>query len=219
MQCRLTLLAVLAVSVASAAEDGPPDRRGDATQRLLVNPFNIVLVWYDVNGLRPRDVSGVAREVESVFREIGVEITWRIGRIGEPARDPARLEIPVILLAAPAGGTSPGVMGAVLRSHTPPSPVWVFLDNVRSALGYVPERSRPPTEKAEREVDVALGRTIAHEVVHAAAPWRPHARASWAAPSIAPASRASEDRWARIALPRSAAASQPWRGRRSRLPR
>jgi hypothetical protein len=67
-------------------------------------------------------------------------------------------------------------MGAVLRGHRPPSPVWIFLDNVRSALGYTPRRSRPPTEKAERELDVALGRTIAHEVVHAAAPWRPHAR-------------------------------------------
>lgn len=174
MRCRLTLLAILAVAAGSAAEESP--RREDAMDRLLVNPLDITLVWYDVNGLLPRDVSAMARELESIFREIGVKVTLRLAPVAGAQRAPEGLEIPVILLAAPAGGASPGVMGAVLRSHPPPSPIWIFLDNVRSALGHPSGRSGPATASAEQELDVALGRIIAHEVIHAAAPWRPHTR-------------------------------------------
>lgn len=174
MRCRLTLLAIFAVAARSAAQ-GPLDRRDDATDRLLVNPLNITLVWYDVNGLRPRDVSGMARELDSIFREIGVKVACRRAHMDGAQPAPEGLEIPVILLAAPSGGASPGVMGAVLRRHPPPSPVWIFLDNVRSALGY-PSGRRPSAASVEQELDVALGRIIAHEVIHAAAPWRPHTR-------------------------------------------
>ena len=176
MQCRLALLAILAIASRSAAQSGFDQRGVLETEGRLLNPLNITLVWYDVDGLRPRDVEGMAREVESVFREIGVDVELRSGPVGEAPRNPEGIEIPVVLLAAPSGGASPRVMGAVLRRHPPPSPVWIFLDNVRSALGHAPGRSGPLSERAEQELDVALGRIIAHEVIHAAAPWRPHTR-------------------------------------------
>src|SRR5262245_59509097 len=102
MRCLLTLLAFLAVAARSPAQGLPvADRVEDETP--FANPLNITLVWYDIEGLLPRDIGGMAREVTSVFREIGIEVRWRIGAEGEPSHPPSRLEVPVILLASPAG--------------------------------------------------------------------------------------------------------------------
>ena len=173
MRCPLALLAVLAVAARSPAQDIVAGD-GIEHEEAFTNPLNVTLVWYDIEGLLPRDIGGMAREVVSVFREIGVEVRWRIGAEGEAPRAPGRLEVPIILLATPSGSAGPGVMGVVLRDHPPPSPVWIFLSSVRKVLGHPAGRSRSPSPRPEPDLDVALGRIVAHEVVHAIAPWRPH---------------------------------------------
>jgi hypothetical protein len=51
--------------------------------------------------------------------------------------------------------------------------VWVFVDNVRETLGLSPTDERPASA---RRLGIALGRVVAHEVVHTLAPRFPHTR-------------------------------------------
>ena len=66
-------------------------------------------------------------------------------------------------------------MGLVLRGPKPTRVAWVFVNNVRAALGHDSVRTRPNLVGAPDLVR-AVARVAAHEVVHAIAPDEPHAR-------------------------------------------
>lgn len=53
---------------------------------------------------------------------------------------------------------------------------WIYVPNVALALGLDPDAVRGSFE-AQRRVGIALGRVVAHELVHVLAPEREHAQA------------------------------------------
>ncbi len=137
----------------------------------LPRPADLSLVWYDPSGVLPAGYDGLTREVREIFRGLGVEVTWRVGGTFGGAETP---EVPVILLASDPLGRrrSERVLGLVVRDQRPHRAVWVFQDNVRRALGLRQQADSGPIEPLAR----ALGRVVAHEIVHAISPDTPHSR-------------------------------------------
>jgi hypothetical protein len=101
---------------------------------------------------------------------MGAEVTWREGGLGTTFGSADSLEIPIIVLQTPPKGiaNTDNVLGLVPRNPTGSKAVWIFVDNIRRVLGTSSEPSR--------DLGVAVGRVIAHEVVHALAPKLAHTR-------------------------------------------
>jgi hypothetical protein len=136
----------------------------------LPRPADLSLVWYDPSGALADGFPALADEARSIFRSLGVEASWRVGGAYGGAAIP---EVPVILLVHdPMKRRRPErVLGLVVPDQEPQRAVWVFLENLRLTLG-------SPASLDPRGVDAlgrALGRVVAHEVVHAIAPDAPHA--------------------------------------------
>jgi hypothetical protein len=91
-------------------------------------------------------------------------------------------EIPVIVLdrARVDGRASGHLMGATPR-HPSVRAAWIFSSGVVWALGLGRD---PLSTSEEREVARALGRVVAHEIVHVVAPEVPHARKGLMQPSL-----------------------------------
>jgi hypothetical protein len=66
-------------------------------------------------------------------------------------------------------------MGLVVRHQEPNRVVWAFLENVRWTLREGRD-GELPAAGLDRDLGLALGRVVAHEVIHAIAPDEPHAR-------------------------------------------
>ena len=126
------------------------------------------LVWMDP-ARTAVGVDALARdEARSLLRKLGVSASWRRGEAGEVAR-PA--EVRVILLDRGID-QAPGIpiLGAT-PSHFEGAPfVWVHVPNVRAAAGLRPAGSGLADLLSARAFGIALGRVVAHEIVHALAP-------------------------------------------------
>jgi hypothetical protein len=137
----------------------------------LPRPADLALVWYDPSGGLPAGHEALADEVRSIFRGLGVEASWRVGGSFGGAAMP---EVPVILLLDDPVRLrrSQRVLGLVVPDQEPQRAVWVFLENLRLTLGI----GRGPLDPKQADtIGRALGRVVAHEVVHAIAPDTPHA--------------------------------------------
>jgi len=134
------------------------------------------LAWLDVSGIA-LGLEGIARsETDSVFGRTGVTIEWRRADATEPAR-PREVRVVLLdrLLVDP--GTGRPILGATPATSRTYPVVWIHLPGVRATLR-LPPRSRgrdlPPRER--RDLGLAVGRVVAHEVVHAAFPELSHGR-------------------------------------------
>jgi hypothetical protein len=130
------------------------------------------LVWLD-----PTDIAAgselVARaEAEALLARMGVTVSWRRGGAGELMQ---KDEVWVIVVGeGPQADGNSILLGATRRGLVSPA-VWVRLPNVRRAVGVFRSSSLFALSPVERrQVSVALGRVVAHEVVHAVAPSIPH---------------------------------------------
>jgi len=133
------------------------------------------LVWFDPQDTLPDRFPDLRQEVDSIFRGIGVEVQWTRGGPGTVYDLGGRPQVAVILVAEDRSKGPRSIMGLVLRSQRPTRVAWVFVNNVRAALGHDPRRARPSLVEAP-ELARAVARVAAHEVVHAIAPDQPHAR-------------------------------------------
>ena len=122
----------------------------------------------------------MAREVETIFSEIGVEVCWHDGSHGlwRENEPPRSIEIRLVLLPVESGdwGYEGQVMGAAVRNPRTPErthTVYVFFPNVLRTLGLHTDALDENVGKW-RAVARALGRVLAHEIVHAIAPGQPH---------------------------------------------
>jgi hypothetical protein len=131
-------------------------------------------VWFD-----PTDVAWgaevIARpEATRLLTRLGATVSWRRGGPGEERGEG---EIWVVLLG-PDGDRAPDglvALGATRTLSAVARAVWVRVPNVRAAVGVPPGPLLLMARPAERlAVGVAIGRVIAHEVVHALVPWLPH---------------------------------------------
>jgi hypothetical protein len=131
------------------------------------------LVWFDPSALAPAGESIAREEASELLGRMGVNASWRRGRTGELRRSD---EVWVVLIGgSPTGKAGVLVLGATPRKRPFAPIVWARVPNVCEAVGIGPERSTATLTSAEqRLVSVALGRVIAHEVVHAIVPSLPH---------------------------------------------
>jgi hypothetical protein len=134
-------------------------------------------VWFDVEGLLPNGFEMMATHVASFFHEAGIEVTWRIGDVGEVAGDDPGVEIPIVLLLSDRAPERQGgrVLGATRVGGPPPRPIWVFLAPLCATLGHELVRRGPLPSDRCGALARPLARVVTHEIVHSLAPSQGHA--------------------------------------------
>ena len=145
-----------------------PESRGPALQ----------LLWFDPSQLLgAATTSAAADEVREIFRGLGVEVAFRVADAATNFGEGPVPEIPVILLKDdPIVARRPScVLGLVMRQQEPRRAVWAFLENVRWTLS-LDRGLRLTAEGEEAALGRALGRVVAHEVIHSLAPEEPHSK-------------------------------------------
>ncbi len=175
----VTLASAVAAS-AAAGESGPlhsetslgPRVPAPAAAPLVAPPSTLRLVWIDPTGAAVGADAAARDEARSVLRKMGAEVSWRRGDAGEPA---SAGEVRVILLDRAAENGGRAVLGAT-PPHFDVAPfIWVHVPSVRAVIGLDPRGSASTTPfPATRTLATALGRVVAHELVHALAPAVPH---------------------------------------------
>ena len=138
--------------------------------------FALVLQWFNVPGLSDAAFASLAQELDGIFRLIDVEVSWQKSATVPIAVGGGDPHVNVLLLASDpsAWGLRSNVLGLVFRGEAPSEQVFIFFPAVVRALG---KDSRGGwLERAREDVELgrALGRVIAHELVHAIAPDHPH---------------------------------------------
>jgi len=130
------------------------------------------LVWMDPTGVGVGAEAVARDEARSLLRKMGATVSWRRGDAGERARPG---EVRVILLDRTTESSGKAVLGATPPRFGVAPLVWVHVPSVRAAIGLEPRGPvfvmAPP---ASRALAIALGRVVAHELVHALAPSVPH---------------------------------------------
>lgn len=128
------------------------------------------LVWNDPSGVVVPFARMARDETSRLFDEAGIDVAWVAG--GETL---APDEVWVILLDRPgpceAGGI---VLGATPKGGQRASHIWVHLPSVMAVLGLGGRELHALDVVQRRSLGLALGRVIAHEIVHAIAPAVPH---------------------------------------------
>jgi hypothetical protein len=172
-------LASTVAAVAAAGEAGPMHVEGVVGPSVrtppappLVPSSALRLVWMDPTGVGVGVEAGARDETRSLLRKMGVTVSWRRGEAGEGARPG---EVRLILLDRTTGTSGKAVLGATPSRFEVAPLVWVHVPSVRAAIGLDPgglAYAMPPP--ASRALAIALGRVVAHELVHALAPSVPH---------------------------------------------
>jgi hypothetical protein len=140
-------------------------------------PLRIAFV--DCADLPATSVGALQSEARAILAPRGRDLKWRRVR---PQHDLEPGEVPVILLAGeyPVRRSRGAVLGGVEPRAVRPA-VWVYAPTVARAIGL----TRPAATgdfAAQRALGVALGRVVAHELVHAMAPEMTHTTAGLMAP-------------------------------------
>jgi hypothetical protein len=148
-------LVIWMTATGAFAGDGPPLR----------------LLWIDTTEKLPFAYATLVDASTRALAPIGVSVTWE--RVSIKGEAPEGLRV-LLLPRAPARGTQ-GAMGHVKRQETPVTDVYVFLASVAEALRLDPGDPNEWRALERQELGRALGRVVAHEVVHVLRPGLPHA--------------------------------------------
>ena len=141
-------------------------------------PCKLLVVWHDPHYLYPGKYGGVAREVADLFAPLELEMEWRPAELHDPELDENTALLRIILLPSdPAGdgwGLDEDVTAVYLPSHGPARSVYIFYNTLVQRLNIGSQRGRVPVATERRLLDKALGRVVAHEMIHAVAPTMHH---------------------------------------------
>jgi hypothetical protein len=131
-------------------------------------------VWIDMAGCASdrRDV-GIA--VDGTLRPLRLAVRWRDA---SPSEVTAPEELRVVVMAPSARTRQSRILGACIPRSLSPT-IWVEYENVLRILGLIPE---PRSKNDRSRLALALGRVIAHEVVHVLAPEYGHDESGLLAP-------------------------------------
>jgi len=158
-------VAVAVLSLAAVPIDGGTVRADGAGPVLR-------LVWFDPSEIASGSESVARAETATLLARMGATVQWRRGTSGEVDRNDG---VWVILVGEGPPDSGEAVLGATRKGHSAAPVVWVRVPNVQAAIGISRGWSllglRPDEQ---RRLAVALGRVIAHEVVHAVVPSVPH---------------------------------------------
>jgi len=142
----------------------------------------LALVWFDPTDALPFRSERVARELRATLSDIDLRISWREAR--EHASTSAHEYLVILLREDPvATRRARRVMGIVERGAASRS-IWIFLSAIEDVLRFDPDYSSFVTRQRARAFARALGRVLAHELVHLIAPGRPHARTGLMRPRL-----------------------------------
>jgi len=131
-------------------------------------------VWIDMARCAS-DRRDVAIAVDGTLRPLRLAVRWREAG---PSEGTEPEELRVVLMAPSARARKSRILGACIPRSLSPT-IWVEYENVLRTLGLIPKpRSRNDRSRLAR----ALGRVIAHEVVHVLAPEYGHDESGLLAP-------------------------------------
>lgn len=184
----ILLTSLLALSFAAAPATAlwsPPSSsylagRGDSTDDCA--PFGevsrddsvtptLTLLWFDPQGTLPRGFETMASEVQAIFGAFDVKVAWkRCPLDASYDSDPRQVWVTLLPADTRRWRENDQTMGLVMKVERPIGTVWIYLAGIRRALG----GSRSPWTD-EAMLGQAMGRVVAHEIVHAVAPDAPHA--------------------------------------------
>jgi hypothetical protein len=135
---------------------------------------HVCLLWVEAVKVPDAVQGAMVREAAEILAPIGVRLRWRKGSTDTPSEAD---EVRVVPLG-PAGRTAKTgrVLGATSTADGPRT-IWVDYENVAWVAGTSTNRLVSAGFAERRRVGVAMGRVIAHEVVHALVPQLPHAAA------------------------------------------
>jgi hypothetical protein len=130
------------------------------------------LVWIDVVDSAPFAYPTASREASAILGDAGVESTWVLG---DSTTVTTENELKVVLMSGAANGARlpERVMGGTRKGQQSRT-TWIYLSNVLWALDLAGRTPSELTTLEKEEVARALGRVVAHEIVHAVAPDLPH---------------------------------------------
>ena len=113
----------------------------------------------------------MASEVQAIFGTLGVKVAWKRCPL-DASYDSDPSQVSVVLLPADTRRwrEHDQTMGLVMKLERPIGTLWISLAGIQRALG----GSRSPWTD-EAILGQAIGRVVAHEIVHAVAPDAPHA--------------------------------------------
>jgi hypothetical protein len=137
------------------------------------------VVWIDLAGVPAAAREAARQEAAAVLDDVGLSPRWRVGAAQDLLGEH---DLPVVLLRSDhsARRGSDRVLGACTpRSGSPRA--WVYLENLAWAMG-VPAYDGPMTLQQSMSLGRAIGRIVAHEVIHAVAPALGHARSGIMSP-------------------------------------
>ncbi len=155
---RLALAASLPALVAVCAAAGEPGS-------------DVPVLWVEAVTVPGAVREAMAREAAEILGPVGIKLRWRAG----PAEAESGLEELRVVPLSPAGRrTGSGrVLGATSTGEGPRT-IWIDYANVAWVAGTSTERLVSAAFPERRRVGVAMGRVVAHEVVHALVPEMPH---------------------------------------------
>lgn len=159
------IAAVVFMSFVTIAESASPEPRA----------LELALDWNDGYELMPISYEGIAEEVCQIFEEIGVGVRWTEPGPGEGEQPlTTRVRVNLMPIESSYWSLPKHTMGVVIGEEVPRTAVYIFYPSVLRTLGYelVADLARSPRERAR--LTRALGRVIAHELVHAIVPEREH---------------------------------------------
>ena len=138
-------------------------------------PVDLSLVWVDVMGVARFAFPEAARETVDLMRRMGVRATIRAADTRSVS---SGSELTVVVLPARTPGTrlDHSVMVATHRTPDGVRAIWVYAAGVAATLGLGNGAGPLWSPAQRREFGRALGRVVAHELVHAIAPARPHVK-------------------------------------------
>jgi hypothetical protein len=130
------------------------------------------LSFIDLHGLTPDVGAGASAEAAAVLERLGARIQVRSKRPGD-AHDPRDLLV-VVMPGNPGPLLERTVLGAIQRD-APTRALWAFPRTIAAALGLAGDAAAWTAVDRARFA-TALGRVVAHEIVHLTCPWRDHDR-------------------------------------------
>jgi hypothetical protein len=122
----------------------------------------LTLAYFNCAELPPDVSAAMDREVRAILAQLGIEVRALWNPEGQPADGMIHLKALLLPMDGSTMGFRDTVMGAVRGRNFPGTAVYVFYPNILAALKDPKYRSPTP-----EEVGRAVGRVVAHEVVHA----------------------------------------------------